>query len=134
MAKSKQEVPSEGKHLSQQQIEHFKEVLIALRMQVLHKLKGTAESVKSHDGSHAYSQHQADQGTDDFDREMSLEINYKESVMLHKIERALEKIEEQTYGYCDLSGDPIVLARLEAMPYACHTVESQAKLEKESRR
>jgi DnaK suppressor protein len=49
---------------------------------------------------------------------------------LRHIERALEKIEENTYGICDITGQEIPLARLEAVPYATMTVKAQDQLEK----
>ena len=50
--------------------------------------------------------------------------------MLRQIDRALEKIDENTYGICDLSGEEIPLKRLEAIPYATMTVKAQEQLEK----
>ena len=54
----------------------------------------------------------------------------KEFNILRQIDRALEKIDENTYGVCDITGDEIPLARLEAIPYATMTVKAQEKLEK----
>lgn len=95
-----------------------------------HTLEGTTRDVKRPDEATGYSQHQADQGTDDFDRTISLEITGKEYGMLRQIERALEKIDEKTYGLCDVSGEEIPIARLEAVPYATMTVKSQELFEK----
>ena len=77
-----------------------------------------------------YSQHHADQGTDDFDRKISLEVTSQEFSILRQIERALEKINEGSYGICDISGEEIPKARLDAMPYATTTVKAQEKLER----
>ena len=82
------------------------------------------------DESTGYSQHQADQGTDDFDRTINMELTEREYHLLRQIDRALEKISENTYGVCDISGEDIPLARLEAVPYATMTVKAQEKLEK----
>ena len=54
----------------------------------------------------------------------------KEYEILRQIERALEKISEETYGICDISGEDIPLARLEAVPYATMTVKAQERAEK----
>ena len=86
--------------------------------------------MKKPDESTGYSQHQADQGTDDFDRKVSLELTSQEFQVLRQIERALEKIQDGTYGICDISGEEIPKARLEAMPYAATTVKAQEKLER----
>lgn len=116
--------------LSESQIQDFKERLLKLRRQLTHTLEGTAKDVKRPDEATGYSQHQADQGTDDFDRTISLEVTTKEYGLLRQIERALNKIEEGNYGICDVSGEPIPLARLEAIPYANMTVRAQEQFEK----
>ncbi|MCB1083694.1 MAG: TraR/DksA family transcriptional regulator, partial [Simkania sp.] len=76
------------------------------------------------------SQHQADEGTDDFGQTISIEVSSKEQGIIRQIDRALEKIEEGTYGVCDVTGDEIPLKRLEAVPYANMTVSAQEKIEK----
>lgn len=116
--------------LPSSQVDLFKKRLERLRVQLTHTLEGTTQDVKRPDEATGYSQHQADQGTDDFDRTISLEVTHKEYEILRSIERALEKIDEGTYGICDVSGEPIPLARLEAVPYATMTVKSQEKFEK----
>jgi DnaK suppressor protein len=50
--------------------------------------------------------------------------------MLRQIDRALEKIQEGTYGICDVSGEEIPVKRLEAIPYATMTVKAQQQMEK----
>lgn len=116
--------------LQQSQVDTFKKRLERLRAQLTHTLEGATQEVKRPDEATGYSQHQADQGTDDFDRTISLEVTNKEYEILRAIERALEKIEDGTYGVCDVSGEPIPVARLEAVPYATMTVKSQEKFEK----
>jgi len=117
--------------LKKADIAKFKKRLEQLHQQISHSLKGTTDEVKSTPDEVApYSQHQADQGTDDFDRTISLEVTTRELHMLKQIERALEKIDDDTYGICDITGEEIPLARLEAVPYATMTVKAQEKLEK----
>lgn len=116
--------------LKKAEIERFKKRLEDLRNQMTHLIRDSSEDVKSADETKGYSQHQADEGTDDFNRTISLEVTSKEFNILRQIERALDKIEEDTYGICDISGEEIPLARLEAIPYACMTVKAQEKLEK----
>jgi len=101
-----------------------------MRDQLTHVIRDSSEDVRSTDETKGYSQHQADEGTDDFNRTITLEVTSKEFGVLRQIERALEKIEEGTYGICDISGEEIPLVRLEALPYATMTVKSQEKLEK----
>lgn len=108
----------------------FKKRLEEMRGQLTQSLKGSTAEVKTPDEATGYSQHQADQGTDDFDRTISLEVTTKEYGLLRQIDRALEKIAENTYGICDVTGEEIPLARLEAIPYATMTVKAQEKFEK----
>lgn len=116
--------------LKKSEIAAYKKRLEEMRAQLSHSLKGSTAEVKTPDEATGYSQHQADQGTDDFDRTISLEVTSKEYAILRQIERALEKIDENTYGVCDITGEDIPLARLEAVPYATMTVKAQEKLEK----
>ena len=116
--------------LNTRQVNKFKKRLLEMRQHLTRVLKVTAEDVKANDDSMGYSQHQADEGTDDFDRTISLEVTSKEYSILKQIDRALEKIEEKTYGICDITEKAIPLARLEAVPYANMTVEAQEKIEK----
>ena len=116
--------------LSKAEIEKFKKRLEEMRRQLTHSLKGSTAEVKTPDEATGYSQHQADQGTDDFDRTISLEVTSKEYGILRQIERALEKINDKTYGICDITNEEIPIARLEAVPYATMTVKVQEKFEK----
>jgi len=116
--------------LSKKEIETFKKRLEELRTQISRSLQGVTDDVTSPEEKTGYSQHQADQGTDDFDRTISIEVGSKEAGILKQIDRALEKIGDNTYGVCDITEEPIPKARLEAVPYATMTVEAQDKLEK----
>ena len=116
--------------LKKTDIAKFKKRLEEMRRQLTHSLKGTTAEVKTPDEATGYSQHQADQGTDDFDRTISLEVTSREYAILRQIDRALEKIEDNTYGVCDITGEAIPLPRLEAVPYATMTVKAQDQMEK----
>jgi DnaK suppressor protein len=70
-----------------------------------------------------------DQSQRMFDREMDATIGGQSGRRLEDVERALEKIEEGTYGLSDESGDPIPKGRLQAAPEAIRTVEEQQRLE-----
>jgi DnaK suppressor protein len=116
--------------LKKNEISKFKQKLEEMRAQLTHTLKGTTQEVKTPDEATGYSQHQADQGTDDFERTISLEVTNKEYGLLRQIDRALEKIEDGTYGICDITEEEIPIKRLEAIPYATMTVKAQEKFEK----
>jgi len=112
------------------EIEDFKEKLLELRKKITGAINEAKEEVKELDESKGYSQHQADEGTDDFGKTINMEVSNKEYLILKQIDRALEKIEEGTYGICDITKKEIPKARLQAIPYATMTVEAQEKLEK----
>lgn len=116
--------------LKKTEIEQFKKQLIEMRAQITRLLEGSTEDVKRPDDATGYSQHQADEGTDDFDRTISLELTGKEFEILRQIDRALEKIDESTYGVCDVTGEEIPKKRLDAIPYATMTVKAQEMREK----
>lgn len=116
--------------LKKDQVQVFKQRLEDLRKTLTNAIRETSKDVKNLDQAKGYSQHQADEGTDDFGRTINLEISNRESLVLRQVERALEKIDEGTYGLCDISGKEIPIKRLEAIPYATMTVDSQDKFEK----
>ncbi len=116
--------------LNKKQISMFKKKLEEMREHLIRSLKGVTEDVKEIDESAGYSQHQADEGTDDFGRTVAFELSSKEYEILRLIDRALEKIKTDTYGICDVTNKQIPIARLEAVPYATMTVEAQERLEK----
>ena len=101
-----------------------------MRSQLTRVLQDTKKEVTQADESKGYSQHSADEGTDDFVRNINLEVTNTEFGLLRQIDRALEKIEDHSYGVCDLSGEEIPMKRLEAIPYATMTVKAQEKFEK----
>jgi DnaK suppressor protein len=116
--------------LTKAEISRFKARLEEMRDKMTSTLKQSTAEVKKPDEATGYSQHQADQGTDDFDRKINLELTSQEFQVLRQIEKALDKIRDGTYGICDISGEEISKARLEAMPYALTTVKAQEKLER----
>ena len=116
--------------LKKADVQKFKKRLEEMRDHLNHTLQGQTADVRTPDEATGYSQHQADQGTDDFDRTISLEVTSREYGILKQINRALEKIEDNTYGVCDVTGEEIPRARLEAVPYATMTVKAQEKIEK----
>lgn len=116
--------------LTKKEVEGFKKQLEKMRERLTQHVRKTSEDVKVLEESKGYSQHQADEGTDDFDQQIAIEVSLKGQGVLREIERALEKIEEGTYGVCDISGEEIPKKRLEAIPYATMTTIAQEKYEK----
>ena len=79
------------------------------------------------------AQHQADLGTETFDRERDLSILEQVEAELADVEHALERLENGTYGTCEACGRPIDEARLEAQPATRFCVDDQAAAEREAR-
>lgn len=116
--------------LKKADIEKFRKRLLELRSHFTQIVRHVNEEVKTPEESKGYSQHQADEGTDDFFRNVNLQVSDEEYKVIRQIDRALEKIDENTYGICDISNEEIPIARLEAIPYATMTVKAQEMLEK----
>ena len=81
----------------------------------------------------AFGMHQADAGSDAYDRDFALSLLSQEQDALYEIDQALKRIELGTYGICEMSGKQIPRARLEAIPFARFTVECQSQLEKQNK-
>lgn len=81
----------------------------------------------------AFGMHTGDAGSDAYDRDFALSLLSQERDSLFEIDAALKKIQDGTYGLCEISGKQIPHARLEALPFARYTVECQAELEKTNR-
>ena len=116
--------------LKKSEIAHFKKRLEELRAEITRTIRVTKEAVTQPDEAKGYSQHSADGGTDDFVKNIDLEVTSKEFGIIRQIDRALEKIKENTYGICDITNEEIPMKRLEAVPYATMTVKAQEKFEK----
>lgn len=82
----------------------------------------------------SYGSHQADAGTDSFDRDFALSLVSNEHEALNEIEDAIQRIKKGSYGICEVTGKAIPAARLTAVPFARFSVEGQAEYEKNLRR
>src|SRR5207247_1071713 len=80
-----------------------------------------------------YSLHMADAGTDNFDREFALSLVSSEQEALYEIGEALKRLEQSTYGLCEMCEKPIRKERLEAVPFARLCVRCQSGIDKERR-
>jgi len=114
-----------------------KEKLLNLRDAMVDSMAGVAQdTLRSRaEGSEAsaFGMHQADAGSDAYDRDFALSLLSQEQDALYEIDQALKRIELGTYGICEMSGKPIPHARLEAIPFARFTVECQSQLEKQNK-
>jgi len=114
-----------------------KEKLLQLRDAMVDSMAGVAQDTlrARAEGSEAsaFGMHQADAGSDAYDRDFALSLLSQEQDALYEIDQALKRIELGTYGTCEMSGKPIPRARLEAIPFARFTVQCQSQLEKQNR-
>ena len=114
-----------------------KEKLLQLRDAMVDSMAGVAQdTLRSRaEGSEAsaFGMHQADAGSDAYDRDFALSLLSQEQDALYEIDQALKRIELGTYGKCEMSGKPIPHARLEAIPFARFTVQCQSQLEKQNK-
>jgi len=114
-----------------------KSKLLQLRDNLLDSMTGISrDTLRSHaEGSEAsaFGMHQADAGSDAYDRDFALSLLSQEQDALYEIEEALKRVDAGTYGVCEMSGRPIPDARLEAIPFARVTVECQTQIEKQKR-
>lgn len=76
------------------------------------------------------SQHHSEGGLEEVNLEISIGMKAQNRGLLFQIDKALQRIEEGTYGICEITGAPIPLKRLEAIPYATTTLEGQETLER----
>ena len=105
--------------------------LLELKDTLLDAMRGVARD-NLHAGSEtsAFGMHQADAGSDAYDRDFALSLLSQEQGSLYEIDEALKRIEGGTYGVCEICEKPIRHDRLEALPFTRFTVECQAELEK----
>jgi RNA polymerase-binding transcription factor DksA len=111
--------------------------LLQLRDSLLDSMMGVSrDTLRARaEGSEAsaFGMHQADAGSDAYDRDFALSLLSQEQDALYEIEEALKRIDAGSYGVCEMSGKPIPHARLEAIPFARFTVECQTQIEKQKK-
>jgi len=111
--------------------------LLALKDTLLDSMTGVArDNLRTGHDAHevsAHGLHQADAGSDAYDRDFALNLLSQEQDALFEIDEALKRIARGTYGVCEMSGKQIPKARLEARPFARFTVECQNEIEKKNR-
>ncbi len=117
-------------------LEKQKTKLADLRDPILDQMQGVAQDSlrePASAGGSAFGMHQADAGSDAYEKDFALSLLSQEQDALYEIEEALKRIEAGTYGVCEMSGQPIPVNRLEAIPFARFTVDCQSRFEKENK-
>jgi len=115
--------------------EKYKKILLEMRAQIRDQINGLSEETLSssqRDSSgdlSGYSMHMADVGTDNFQRELDLGLVLNEQQVLYRIDEALRRIEEGTYGKCESCGQEIKQSRLKALPFASLCITCKEKEE-----
>jgi len=111
--------------------------LLALKDTLLDSMTGVArDNLRTGNDAHetsAHGLHQADAGSDSYDRDFALNLLSQEQDALFEIDEALKRIAKNAYGTCEMSGKAIPKARLEARPFARFTVECQSEIERKNR-
>jgi RNA polymerase-binding protein DksA len=116
-------------HLSKADIQHFRELLLDKRRQLMGDVGGLqSEALNSNrrDASGDLSNmplHMADVGSDNYEQELTLGLIEGERALLGEILEALDRIEKGTYGICVATGQPISKARLNATPWTKYCYE-----------
>lgn len=127
---------SNAKPLTKKDMEFYKDLLLKLRDRVIDEISFLANdnlnrSAKESSGDlSSYSFHMADQGTDNFDREFAASLLNNEHDILYEIEEALRRIEQGSYGICEMSNRPIERERLKALPFVRYCVAVQSEIER----
>ena len=121
--------------LDEQFVEQQRERLEQLRAELTRIVRGMEEDQRDRaEAEEDFTEHDSgDMSQSLFTREMDATVEQVAEKRLQSVERALEKIEEGTYGLSDESGDQIPKGRLEAAPEAIYTVEEQQRRERERR-
>ena len=112
------------------QVEYFREKLLRLRAEIQREL-AAAQPAETNESDREGDQ--ADQASAAEDREFSWISRQRTQALRNQIEQALARIDNGTYGYCEDTGEPIELRRLEAQPTATLTTEAQAAQERRGR-
>jgi DnaK suppressor protein len=123
--------PSEDEEfMSGRQVEYFKHKLLNWREDILRESRETLSHLQSETENHPDL---ADRASSETDRALELRTRDRQRKLIAKIDDALRRIEERVYGYCEETGEPIGLARLDARPIATLSLEAQERHERRER-
>ena len=131
MEKLKNYRPTEKEpFMNDRQRDYFRGKLLAWKDEILRESRVTLQTLQEENVNHPDL---ADRASSETDRAIELRARDRQRKLISKIDAALARIEEGTYGYCEVTGEPIALKRLEARPIATLTVEAQEQHEKKER-
>ena len=116
--------------MSERQREYFRRKLNHWKSEILREAHHTLVALQSENENHPDL---ADRASSETDRAIELRARDRQRKLIAKIDAALARLDEGTYGYCEATGEPIALKRLEARPIATLTLEAQEQHEKKER-
>jgi DnaK suppressor protein len=116
--------------MNERQKEYFRAKLQAWKEEILEESRSTIASLQQDTVAEADL---ADRATSETDRALELRTRDRQRKLISKIDDALRRIEDGTYGYCEETGEPISLSRLDARPIATLSLEAQERHERRER-
>ncbi len=120
---------SADEYMNDEQLAFFRARLLALQTE----LRENSEQTRSNLRETIATPDEADRATQEEEQVLEQRIRDRELKLLHKVEAALRRIEDGTYGYCEATGEPIGVGRLLARPTATLSLEEQERHEREER-
>ena len=116
--------------MNKRQRNYFRAKLLAWKEDIVRSNRETLQHLQDESEQHADI---ADRATSETDRALELRARDRQRKLIAKIDEALERIDEGTYGYCEETGEPIGLKRLDARPIATLSLEAQERHERRER-
>jgi DnaK suppressor protein len=116
--------------MNERQREYFRKKLLAWREDILREAKETLAHLQDENQNHPDL---ADRATSETERSIELRARDRQRKLIAKIDAALQRIDEGTYGFCEETGEPISIKRLEARPIATLSIEAQERHERRER-
>jgi DnaK suppressor protein len=113
--------------MNARQLEYFRRKLIVWKHELLEQ---SAETIEGLQDSARSVPDLADRASEETDRALELRTRDRQRKLVAKIDAALRRIETGDYGYCEMTGEPISLRRLDARPIATMTLEAQERHER----
>ena len=116
--------------MNERQREYFRRKLMTWKNEILREAQETLVALQTESENHPDL---ADRASSETDRAIELRARDRQRKLIAKIDSALSRINDGTYGYCEETGEPIALRRLEARPIATMSIEAQERHERNER-
>jgi DnaK suppressor protein len=116
--------------MNERQRDYFRIKLLAWKEEIIKEARETLQHLQDENQNHPDL---ADRASSETDRAIELRARDRQRKLIAKIEAALSRLEDGTYGYCEETGDPIAIRRLEARPIATLSIEAQERHERRER-